>query len=271
MAPDRLNSVSTIDAPLIDSHCHLDFKAFDKDREEIVQWCRSHNIHHLILPGITSAQWKDALYYSRQEEILYPAVGLHPLFLQQHDEADLIALDTLLETTPEIVAVGEIGLDYYLPDSDRSSQRLLFIQQLEIADRHQRPLLLHVRKAHQEIIELLQSHNHHRGIVHAFSGSLEQAQQYINMGFLIGVGGVATRPNAHKLHRTVREIGLESIALETDAPDLPPIWAKGERNSPQHLPAIAQHVADLRGDSVEQLALQTTSNIRKLFRLLGNP
>ncbi len=267
MVPDPLSGTGRDDPPLIDSHCHLDFLAFDNDREEIVHWCRRHNIHHLILPGVTRDQWERALHLSRNQEILYPAVGLHPLFLQQHDERDLIALDTLLGSAPEIVAVGEIGLDYYLPESDRSGQRSLLVQQLEIADRHQRPLLLHVRKAHREVIELLQSHNHHRGIVHAFSGSLEQAREYINMGFLIGVGGVATRPNAHRLHRTVREIGLESIALETDAPDLPPVWAKGERNSPQHLPAIARHIAALRGEPVEQVALQSTSNVRQLFEI----
>ncbi len=267
MVPDPMTRASSIGSPLIDSHCHLDFPDFDRDREEIVQWCRSHNIHHLILPGVTRSQWERSLHYSRHEPILHPAVGLHPLFLQQHEEGDLAALDALLERAPEIIAVGEIGLDHYLPDVDRSSQRSLFIRQLEIAHRHNRPLLLHVRKAHQEVIEILQKHDHHRGIVHAFSGSLEQAQQYIDMGFLVGVGGVATRPNAHKLHRTVRGIGLESIALESDAPDLPPIWAKGERNSPQHLPAIAHHIADLRGESVEQVALQTTSNVSQLFGL----
>ncbi len=253
--------------PLIDSHCHLDFPLFDGDRDAILQRCGELNIQHLILPGVSRFQWEHALLYSSKHRSLSAAVGLHPLFLEQHSEDDLSALDSILTTTPEIVAVGEIGLDYYPSEIDRDRQLTLFIEQLAIASRHQRPLLLHVRKAHQDVIELLRNHNHHRGIVHAFSGSLEQALQYIKEGFLIGVGGVATHLNAHKLHRTIREIPLESIALETDAPDLSPSWAKGERNSPEQLPAIAKTVADLRGETVQEIANQTTKNVGEIFRL----
>ena len=260
--PDHMDNPS-----LIDSHCHLDFPDFDNDREKILQRCNTLNIIRLILPGISRPQWQQALNCSNRYSTLSAAIGLHPLFLDKHNKEDLSALDSLLATTPEIVAVGEIGLDYYPADIDRDRQQALFSEQLRIAAQHQRPLLLHVRKAHQDIIRLLRDNENHQGIVHAFSGSLEQALQYIEEGFLIGVGGVATRLNAHKLNRTIKEIPLESIALETDAPDLPPIWAKGERNSPEHLPGIAQAVADLRGESLKVVAEQTTKNVDRIFRL----
>ncbi len=252
---------------MIDSHCHLDFSDFDRDRDEIISNCRALNINLIVIPGVSRSQWHEVLQLCSTNSALRPAIGLHPLFLNQHLPDDLNALDTMLSSNRHIVAVGEIGLDYYLAASDRSRQRKIFIQQLEIAAQHKRPLLLHVRKAHQEVIELLHKHSHYGGIVHAFSGSLEQAQQYIGMGFLVGVGGVVTRPNAAKLHRTVCGIPLQSIALETDAPDLPPVWAKGERNSPEQLPGIAQAIADLRKEPVTVIADETTRNVVKVLSL----
>ncbi|MBC8519591.1 MAG: TatD family hydrolase [Gammaproteobacteria bacterium] len=252
---------------MIDSHCHLDFPDFDRDRDKVISNCIALGVDQIIIPGVSSLQWDKALQLRKKQSCLRVAIGLHPLFLAQHTTEDLTALDTVLSSNSDIVAVGEIGLDYYLPDSDRQGQRELFIRQLDIAREHKRPLLLHVRKAHQEAVQILHEHNHYGGVVHAFSGSLEQAQQYIEMGFLIGVGGVVTRPNAAKLHRTVREVSLHSIALETDAPDLPPVWARGERNSPEQLPAIAQAIADIRGESLDRVAEESTKNIVNVLEL----
>lgn len=252
---------------MIDSHCHIDFPDFDQDRDEVISNCIALGVTKVIVPGVSRAQWDRALQICERYSCLRMAIGLHPLFLDQHTPEDLTALDTMLSSNNDIVAVGEIGLDHYLADSDRPRQRELFTQQLEIAKHHGLPLLLHVRKAHQEVIQLLHEHNHHGGIVHAFSGSLEQAQQYMEMGFLIGVGGVVTRPNAVKLHRTVSNIPLQSIALETDAPDLPPVWAKGERNSPEQIPAIAQAIADIRPEPVEAITAETTQNVIKVLSI----
>lgn len=254
---------------LIDSHCHLDSPAFDLDRESLITACHAAHIEALIIPGVTDCGWGQALALCRKNPMLYTALGLHPLFIETHAADALEQLEERLEKHPEVVAVGEIGLDYYPTNINRNRQQQLFSAQLSIAYKQQKPLLLHVRKAHQDVLELLKRQPHHGGIVHAFSGSYEQARSYIDAGFLIGIGGVLTRSNAHKLQRVAQRIPPEAIALETDAPDLPPVWAKGERNSPLHLPAIAETLAKLRGCSVESLMEQTTKNVRTTLALNG--
>ena len=260
---ERMNTT----AMLIDSHCHLDHPAFDSDRTAIIGVCNKLHIGALILPGVTTTGWRLALTLSHQHPSLYTALGLHPLFSSQHPSDGCQQLEQQLQQHPEVVAVGEIGLDYYPKNYDRALQQQLFSNQLLIAGRYHKPLLLHVRKAHQQVLELLKQQSHYGGIVHAFSGSYEQASEYIDAGFLIGVGGVVTRPNAHKLHRVVQQIPLSSIALETDAPDLPPSWAQGERNSPLHLPQIAQQIADIRGQPTKEVIEQTTHNVQQCLRL----
>lgn len=253
---------------LIDSHCHLDFPQFEPDIGEILQQCTEQGVDKIVIPGVIAEGWQKILDLAESSPLLYPAIGVHPLFLDRHTTIDLQTMDHLLSCHPEIIAVGEIGLDHHPVDIDREKQLVLFLEQLKIAKRHQRPLLLHVRKAHEAVLQQLRKEDGHVGIVHAFSGSLEQAREYIELGFLIGVGGVATRPNAKKLHRVIREIPLSSIALETDAPDLPPVWAQGKRNSPLQLPAIAEVVATLREEPLETLAEQSSENVRKVLKRL---
>ena len=249
----------------IDSHCHLDFPQFDGDRAAVLEQCKTLHVEQLILPGTTVPQWKGLLALTAQHNNLHAALGLHPLLIAEHGEDAVAQLEQALSTHPEVVALGEIGLDFTI--DERGRQQALLEAQMEIARQRQLPLLLHVRKAHQQVIELLRTTAHNRGIVHAFSGSYEQAKLYIDQGFLLGFGGVTTRPNAHKLHRMIQQLPLEAIALETDAPDLPPIWAKGERNSPTQIPAITQHIATLRSESVEQIAQQTSRNVTTLLSL----
>lgn len=249
----------------IDSHCHLDFPQFDHDRNKVLAHCQQLGVNQLILPGTTTTQWPKAIALAAQYPALLPAIGLHPLFIDQHGTEATTQLIEMLTAHPEIIAIGEIGLDYTTPN--RTQQLTLFEQQMNIAYTHQLPMLLHVRKAHQPTLETLRSGNHSRGIVHAFSGSYEQARQYIDQGFLLGVGGVVSWKNAHKLHRVVKQVPLDAIALETDAPDLPPAWASGERNSPEQIPRIAATIAQLRGEKVEEVARQTTTNVSTLFSL----
>ena len=198
---------------------------------------------------------------------LHVALGLHPLFIDQNHDQSMNQLEQQLEKDTKVVAIGEIGLDYRSNTIERATQQQLFQQQLALADQYQRPLLLHILKAHQDATQILKAHHHHGGIVHAFSGSYEQAKHYIDQGFLLGIGGVASRPDAHKLHRVIQQVPLSALALETDAPDLPPIWAQGSRNSPLQIPRIAAVIAELRGEPVATIATETTANVSTLLSL----
>ncbi len=253
--------------PLIDTHCHLDVAAFDNDRETVLNRARTADVTRIVVPGISAARWEKLLALCAGERGLYPALGLHPLFLDQHRPADLSALATAIARHAP-VAVGEVGLDFYLPGTDRQRQTTLFEVQLRIADESDLPVLLHVRKAHDETLKLLRRFRLPRGgICHAFNGSQQQARQYIELGFKLGFGGMLTYERSHKLHRLARELPLEALVLETDAPDMPPAHHHGRRNSPEYLPEILQALARLREEDAATIAAQTTANAIELLKL----
>lgn len=251
---------------LIDSHAHIDHPRFDKDRDELLQECQQQQIQ-LINPGVTPSTWEPLLQLSSQQPHLFPALGIHPLYTTQCDDKPLELLQQRLTMRSEVIAVGEVGLDFFPSEINKTQQQRCFEAQIEIAYHTQRPLLLHVRKAHQEVIRMLKQQPHHGGIVHAFSGSYELARQYVDCGFLIGIGGVATRSNANKLHQAIRKLPADTLALETDTPDLPPAWLQGARNTPLQLTAIAEAIAKLRREEVSSLIQQTTNNVSQRFGL----
>lgn len=251
---------------LIDSHCHLDVAAFDSDRAAILARCRTLGVDGWVVPGIEAAGWSGVLALARGEPGVYPALGLHPMFMSAHRREHLDQLDALLQSNPEVVAVGEIGLDYYLPDTDRQAQLVLFRDQLTLAQCHHRPLILHVRKAHDEVLAQLRRHRVCGGVVHAFSGSRQQACQYIELGFVLGVGGALSYERAQRLRALVAELPLTALVLETDAPDMPLATHRGERNSPEYLPEVLALLAALRNEPAERVASQTSAN---LARVLG--
>ena len=258
---------------LIDSHCHLDLPAFNEDRTQVLANCRAAGVMGIVVPGIRAADWPGLLRLCRQSRgtdggpALYPALGLHPLFVEQHTAADLQDLTmTIAEQRP--VAIGEIGLDFYHSEPDRERQLQLFDTQLGVAYDAGLPVLLHVRKAHDETLKLLRKVRLPRGgICHAFNGSLQQAQQYIALGFKLGFGGVLTYDRSHRLHRLARELPLDSIVLETDAPDMAPASHHGQRNSPEYLPELLQTLARLREEDADTIATQTTANAIDLLEL----
>ena len=252
---------------LIDSHCHLDFPQFDHDRDEVISRCHSLGIKDIIIPGVRSTSWDKILKTCQQSDILHYALGLHPMFMQNHSQGDIAKLrDYVNRYSP--VAIGEIGLDFYLKDHDKDSQTSLFEQQLHIAAATQLPVILHVRKAHEHTIALLKKHSISKGIVHAFSGSLQQAEQYIKQGFLLGVGGVISYPNAHRVRRLYSELPLSSLALETDAPDMPLNgMLHNQRNSPENIVTVLSHLTELRKETREQIANTTTQNVRQLLTI----
>ncbi len=250
---------------LVDSHCHLDFPAFAPDREAILDHCKKIGIRKIIVPGITRTGWAGQLSLcSRHSHTLYPALGLHPLFLKQHNKNDLTELASLIANTRP-VAIGEIGLDYYFPHHDKTLQLYYFETQLEIAEQAGLPVILHVRKAHDAVLGCLRQRQLKGGIAHAFNGSLQQAEQYLALGFKLGFGGAVTYSRANKLKRLAQQLPLGAMVLETDAPDMAPASHHGERNRPDYLPEILNTLARLRDEDPQTIAARTTANIRELF------
>jgi TatD DNase family protein len=188
-----------------------------------------------------------------------PALGLHPIFAMQHQPEDLNVL-RLAVAAERPVAIGEIGLDLFVRDVDMTQQLYYFTEQLKIASDFDLPVLLHTRHANDEIMKQLRRFNIRLGIAHAFNGSLQQAEAFIKQGFKLGFGGAMTYTRATNLRKLAAELPLESIVLETDAPDMSPAWAHGQRNSPEYIPQIAQVLADLRGVPLAAIIMATTQN-----------
>lgn len=254
---------------LIDTHNHIDFPGFDADRPALLERCRALGVERQVLLGVFRENWERVLQLAEQHTELYAALGLHPIYLAQHKPVHLRDLREMLQRLaghPKLCAVGEIGLDYYVEELDREAQQALFEEQLRIAIDCELPVLLHVRRSHAAVIATLKRFRvPRRGIVHAFAGSREEAREYLKLGFRLGLGGAPTWPQANRLRKVVAELPLEAIVLETDAPDMAPAMYPGQRNSPEHLPAICEALAELRGVSAEELAAASTRNAREVF------
>jgi len=249
---------------LIDSHCHLDFHTFDIDREAVLSRCLEQSINDVIVPGISHKSWPRLIEICAQSPVLHLALGLHPMFMHEHQTTDVEALEWAINDYQPI-AVGEIGLDYYLPGHDKQAQMVLFEGQIQLAEKFELPVILHVRKAHDEVLKVLREHSLKGGIVHAFNGSLQQAEHYQKLGFLFGVGGALTYPRAQKLQGLFKALPLDAIVLETDAPDMPLVGHQGERNTPEMIPTILDKLAELRAETTSQIAAATTHNCKQLF------
>lgn len=254
---------------LIDTHTHLDFPDFDADRSEVLQRSRHLGVRRMVVLGVYQQNWQRLWDIVQQDAGLFAAFGLHPVYLDQHRPADLNALGdwlTRLNKHPQLCAVGEIGLDYFLEHLDRERQQVLFEAQLQLAQEVQLPALLHVRRSHAAVIATLKRIRLPRGgIIHAFAGSYEEAREYLRLGFKLGLGGAATWPQALRMHKVLVRLPLEAVVLETDAPDMAPAMFPGQRNSPEHLPAICAALAERMGVAPETLAEASTRNACELF------
>ncbi|MBD8806579.1 MULTISPECIES: TatD family hydrolase [Pseudomonas syringae group] len=254
---------------LIDTHTHLDFLDFDADRAQVLDRCRSLGVQRMVVLGVYQRNWQRLWDLTLKNPAVYAAFGLHPVYIDEHVPEHLAELSdwlTRLKGHPQLCAVGEIGLDYYVEGLDKTRQQQVFDAQLELAAEFDLPALLHVRRSHADVIATLKRHKLKRsGVIHAFAGSREEAREYIKLGFKLGLGGAATWPQALRMHRVIAELPLDSVVLETDSPDMAPAMYPNQRNSPEHLPDICNALAALMNVSPEQLAQASTRNAYDLF------
>lgn len=245
--------------PLIDTHCHLDAAEFDADRDEVAQAAQQNGVVRIVVPAVERANFETVTQLSRRLPVCAQALGIHPMYVGRAREEDLDALGLMLDKE-RVVAVGEIGLDFFVEDPDVARQELFFCGQLRLAREHDLPVILHVRRAVDAILKQLRRFRVRGGIAHAFNGSRQQADEFIKLGFKLGFGGAMTYDRALKIRELAVKLPLEAIVLETDAPDIAPEWIRKQRNSPAELARIAQVLADLRGITLAEVAKTTTDN-----------
>jgi TatD DNase family protein len=246
---------------LIDTHCHLDAAEFDADRNEVAARAVAAGVTTIVVPSVERANFGAVASVCREFPQCRPAYGIHPMFVDRAREEDLDALRETLKREPA-VAIGEIGLDGFIEPRNDESQAWWYGSQLKLAREFDLPVLLHVRRAVDAILKDLRRIVVPGGIAHAFNGSRQQADELIKLGFKLGFGGAMTHPRATKLRDLAATLPLESIVLETDAPDIPPEWLNRQRNEPGELPRIARVLAELRGMEVHDVIAATTANAR---------
>ena len=256
---------------LIDTHCHLDASEFDVDRDELVRDALTCGVSAMIIPSVSAANFDAVRQCCTRYAMCYPAYGLHPLYLAGGFEQDCVRLHRWL--TKELgsakppVAIGEIGLDFHIPGADALQQEQAFIEQLKIAWQFDLPVLLHVRHAIDQVLKYLRRINVRGGVAHAFNGSRQQADEFLRLGFKLGFGGAMTYPGSARIRRLVVSLPIEAIVLETDAPDIPPVWRTNERHVPSDLGRIAEVLAQLRGLTRTEVEKYTAQNIQSLIPL----
>jgi TatD DNase family protein len=250
---------------LIDSHSHIDVAEFDRDRDEVLARARDAGVLAQVVPAIALSGFEKLRALCAAEPTLHPAYGLHPLFLSEHRREHLDVLRGWIERERP-VAIGECGLDFHIEGLDADAQRAYLQTQLELAKEFDLPVILHARRAVEEITTTLKRLGGLRGVVHSFSGSIEQAQQLWKMGFLLGFGGPVTYPRARRLRQLVATMPIDFLLLETDSPDQPLHGSQGHRNQPARLADVCATIASLREADRESVASATTENCRRLFR-----
>jgi len=252
----------------IDTHCHLDASEFNGAQADIVRNAQAAGVSRIIVPSVTRANFDIVRELCAQYPGCAPAYGIHPMYVDASTPDDLAVLrDYLQQHNP--VAVGEIGLDFFVSHYDRAAQEHFFVEQLKLAREFDLPVLLHLRRAQDMVLKHLRQIKVRGGIAHAFNGSRQQADEFIKLGFKLGFGGAMTYPRATKLRELAATLPPDSIVLETDAPDIPPVFLEpGLRNEPQYLPRMAQTVAELRGMSLEDVAAVTTANALSVLKKL---
>ena len=259
----------------IDTHCHLDAPEFADSLDTVIQAATEKNVKAILLPAVKVADCTHvrelAHQYSQEIPGLVYTLGIHPLYTNQAQEGDIETLEKRIVESlsdPRFVGIGEIGLDYFVEDLDPHKQEFFFNAQLDLAQKYQLPVILHVRRSQDAILKALRRRNIPSGIAHAFNGSFQQAEQFIELGFKLGFGGAATYERALQIRRLLKELPLDSIVTETDSPDIPPAWLRGEGiafNEPAFLPRIAKELALVRGVSDAEFASAIWGNAMQVL------
>lgn len=249
---------------LIDTHCHLN-KEYYENVETVINDAVSDNVEYLIVSSCSPENWEENINLINKYKNVYLNISLHPEYGNEEIDYDLYLeqMKKIIKSNSKIIAIGEIGLDYHYDNTNKDRQKDLFIKQIMLAKEYKLPIVIHTRDATKDTIDILKKFNI-KGIIHCFSGSLETAREYINMGFYLGIGGVVTFKNS-KLKDVIKEIGLDSIVLETDSPYLSPI--RGNKNFPKNIKIVAEYIASLLNISVEEVSKKTTLNVKKIYNI----
>lgn len=243
---------------LIDTHCHLDAAELDGVRSVCVEEAHAAGVKHIVVPAV-HADGFAATLAMREQYGCHVAFGLHPIYTAQHLDEHLAVLERWLQQQ-QPVAVGEIGLDFYLPELDVPRQEALFLEQLRLARRFDLPVILHVRRSQDRVLKYLRMAGVERGIAHAFNGSEQQAEAFIRQGFKLGFGGAMTYRSSQRIRRLAANLPLSALVLETDAPDIRPEWSQHLPNRPANVAAFAQELAAIRGQPAQEIVWHTTNN-----------
>ena len=254
----------------LDTHCHLDAPEFASHLGGVIEAAANNQVQGILLPAVKSSDAPSIRALVAQYAQIMPGLvytlGIHPLYVEQSTQADLDLLATEVKDAlhdPRFVGIGEIGLDYFVEGLDRTRQAYFFEQQLDLAQAHDLSVVMHVRRSQDAILKALRQRRIRSGIAHAFNGSMQQAEQFIQLGFKLGFGGAATYTRALQIRRLVTQLPLSSLVTETDAPDIPPAWLRDEgisHNAPQFISRIGAELADLRQMEIAAFASATWSN-----------
>ncbi|BBJ00407.1 TatD related DNase [Ferrigenium kumadai] len=254
----------------IDTHCHLDAEEFGDEQAALVKAAHDAGVGRMVVPSVARANFGIVRDLCKQHPGCSPAYGIHPMYTDGALPQDLTELREYL-ALPDTVAVGEIGLDFFIDHYDRARQEFFFVEQLKLAQEFDLPVLLHIRRAQDIVLKHLRQTKVRGGIAHAFNGSRQQADEFIKLGFKLGFGGAMTYSRATRLRELAATLPLDSIVLETDAPDIPPDFLeRGLPNEPQYVPHIAQTLVELRGLPLEEIARITTENVLSALPKLGS-
>lgn len=253
---------------IFDSHAHLDDERFDGERDRIIARAKESGIELILNPGADLNTSLRAVNLAEKYEMIYAAVGVHPHDVKDMDE-DTIQVLRALSNKEKVVAIGEIGLDFYYDHSPRELQRKWFRRQIELAKEVNLPMIIHDRDAHEETFKILKEYD--AGtlgcVMHCYASSVEMAREYIKMGVYISLAGPVTFNNARKTYEVAKEIPLEWLLVETDSPYLTPVPYRGKRNEPAYVKLVAEKIAEAKGITLEEVARQTTLNAKKLFKI----
>ena len=252
---------------LADSHSHIDDERFDRDRDQVIERAAAAGVDLIVNIGADMASSARSIALSEKYGCVYAAVGMHPHDAKEMREQDYIQLERWT-VHPRVVAIGEIGLDYHYDLSPRPIQKEVFLRQLDIARKTGKPFIIHEREAHADTLDIVRNAARGlNGVFHCFSGSVETARAYLDMGFYISVAGPVTFPKSIKTKEVAKFVPLDRLLVETDSPYLTPEPYRGKRNEPAYVRIVAEDIAGLRNISLEELAEATSRNLRKLFAI----